>query len=244
MKYDIVKVKITNRCNRKCEFCVFNNNDRDLSLEEFKSILSIIKQIDFKKFHINGGEPLINKDFVQMTKFAKKIFPDKTMVLGTNLVALNNNLDLLNFIKENYDEICIGCDLEHNNLKMLKKIIPILRKDSNIVIVTNSLIEYSNDELLNDLEKLKTQYNTIMVTNHIYHKCIGLPINKLSRGLCKQKNQNVILIQENGDVYRCFNCCIPEDREMNVYDVDFLDKISRRRQKHYKFCGWCSNYEP
>lgn len=54
MKYDIVKVKITNRCNRKCKFCVFNNNDIDLTLEKFKEMIQIIKNIDFDKFHING----------------------------------------------------------------------------------------------------------------------------------------------------------------------------------------------
>lgn len=54
MKYDVVKVKITNRCNRNCSFCVFNNNDKDLDVEEFKKMTDIIKNIEFEKFHING----------------------------------------------------------------------------------------------------------------------------------------------------------------------------------------------
>lgn len=54
MKYDVVKVKITNRCNRNCSFCVFNNNDKDLDVEEFKRMMDIIKNIEFEKFHING----------------------------------------------------------------------------------------------------------------------------------------------------------------------------------------------
>ena len=244
MKYDIVKIKITNRCNRNCSFCVFNNNDKDLSISEFQNMLDIVKNIDFEKLHINGGEPLINKDFEKMIIYAKAKFPDKKMVLGSNLVALNNNPKLLDFVKNNFDEICVGCDTEHKNLEIKKKVIPLLKKDSDIQIIVNTLLEYTNHNLTNDLNELKNKYNLILVTNHVYHKISGKAINNLANGLCKQRGQNVIMIQENGDVYRCFNCCIPEDKEMNIYDADFIERINQIRKKHYIFCGWCKNYEP
>lgn len=244
MKYDIVKIKITNRCNRNCSFCVFNNNDKDLSFDEFKNMLEIVKNLDFDKFHINGGEPLVNKDFELMIKYAKYVFPDKKFVLGSNLVALNNSPELIKFIKNNFDEICVGCDTEHKNIEILKKLIPILKTDSDVQIIVNTLIEYCNSSLMNELIDLKNKYDIILVTNHVYHKIEGKAINNLSRGLCKQRGQKVIMIQENGDVYRCFNCCIPDDKEMNVYDSDFIKKINVERKKNYKFCGWCKNYEP
>ncbi len=244
MKYDIIKIKITNRCNRNCSFCVFNNNDKDLSFDEFKDILEIIRHFDFNKFHINGGEPLINENFEVMVKYAKKIFPNKIFVLGSNLVAMNNSPELIKFVKNNFDEICVGCDEEHKNIEILKRLIPILREDSNIQIIVNTLIEYCNPSLMDELKELKDKYGVILVTNHVYHKIDGKPINNLSRGVCKQQGQKVIMIQENGDVYRCFNCCIPDDKETNVHDSDFIERINTTRKNHYKFCGWCKKYEP
>lgn len=113
MKYDVVKVKITNRCNRSCSFCVFNNNDKDLDVKEFKRMTDIIKISNLKNFISMDGEPLVNKDFCEIVKYSKEIFPDKIFVLGTNAVLLRNNNHLIEFIKENFNEICIGCDLEH-----------------------------------------------------------------------------------------------------------------------------------
>ena len=244
MKYDIVKIKITNRCNRNCTFCVFNNNDKDLSFIEFKNIINIIKNIDFDKLHINGGEPLINKEFENMVKYAKEVFPDKKIVLGSNLVAMEKNRDLIEFAKYNFDEICVGCDLEHRNIEILEKIIPQLKKGSKVQLIVNTLLEYCDISLMQRLEQLKSKYDIIFVTNHVYHKIEGPHINNLSKGLCKQNGERVIMIQENGDVYRCFNCCVPDDKEMNIYDSDFLEKINMERKRHYKFCGWCKKYEP
>ena len=237
-------IKITNRCNRNCTFCVFNNNDTDMSFEKFKNIINIISKLDFDKLHINGGEPLINREFKDMIKYAKEVFPDKKIVLGSNLVAMEKNPDLLEFAKNNFDEICVGCDSEHKNIEILEKLVPELKKDSNVQIIVNTLLEYCDFSLMNRLEKLKKECNIILVTNHVYHKISGPHINDLKEGLCTQGGEKVIMIQENGDVYRCFNCCIPDDKEMNIYDSDFLEKINIERNKHYKFCGWCKKYEP
>lgn len=192
------------------------------------------------------GEPLIHKQFYEITEYAKENLKDKTFVLGTNAVLLKENEHLINFIKNNYDEICIGCDLEHKNLNILKDIVPKLCENKKNIIVINSIIEYSSKELLEELKMLKKKYynNIILVTNHVYHTCKDEPINNLGLGLCKQNNKKYLLIQENGDTYRCFNCCVPDDKEMNIFDSNFYEKINEERTKHYKFCAWCKNYEP
>lgn len=75
MKYDIVKVKITEKCNRDCSFCVFHDSLNEMDEEEFRKIINIVKNIDFDAFHINGGEPLTHPDFVLLTEVAKKKIP-------------------------------------------------------------------------------------------------------------------------------------------------------------------------
>ena len=242
MEYFTLKIKITDKCNRKCEFCVFNNNSRDMTLDELKRVVEIVKDVRFSKLHINGGEPLVHKNFLEITEYTKKRFPDKTFVLGTNAVLLDGNENLLTFVRDNYKEICIGCDDEHKNIDVLERVIPILKQREDIVVVVNSLIEYTSEDTFERINALKNKYGIIAVCNNVYHTKKGAPVNNLRKGLCKKQN-SVIMIQENGDFYRCFNCCIPDDKEGSVYDPNFLSYIEQPRKTHFSVCPWCKCYE-
>lgn len=246
MNYDILKVKITNRCNRDCCFCVFNSIETgyDLSFEKYKIIIEKLKKLHFYKFHINGGEPLIHPQFVEMTKYAKEAFPNVKMVLGTNAILLNN-ADIINFVSDYYDEICIGCDLEHKNIEYVEKAVPqILNRNNNIKIIINSIIEYANSTFFERLDALKGRFKEqiILVNNNVYHVKEGKPINQLTN-LCVNNSSSNLLIQENGQCYRCFNCEVPADREFNIFDSDFDTKVQQRHMKHYKYCAWCKLYK-
>ena len=243
---DIAKIKITNRCNRNCQFCVFHTTTDsflDLSVNNYKKMIDILRNVPIKKFHINGGEPLLHKDFIEMTVYSKEMLANSKMVLGTNGILLHKNEYLLNFIKDNYDEICIGCDLEHNNIDILEDIIPLLLESSNIIIVINSIIQYCDAVLLERLERLKeiSPERIILVKNQVYHIIQDQPQNKLS-ALCSQEGNNVIMIQEDGSCYRCFNASVPDDIEFSIWDEDFIVKIQQKRTKHYKYCMWCRKY--
>lgn len=242
MRFEKVKIKITDRCDRNCRFCVFNNQSIDLSLEQFKKMLHVIKPLDFGKLHINGGEPLLNPTFKEMILYAREVFPDKIFVLGSNLVRLERRKDLIVFIRDYFQEICIGCDLEHRNIDIVEKVVPILCKNKNMTIVLNSIIEYTDEAFKARVEELHKRWNVICVKNHIYHTKSGKPINSLSKGLCANQNK-VLMIQENGDYYRCFNCAIPDDKEGNIFGSDFSDNICRPRTTHFSFCPWCKGYE-
>lgn len=242
MRYEKIKIKITDRCDRNCEFCVFNNQSTDLSLEQFKRMLHLIQHLDFDKLHINGGEPLLNPAFEDMILYAKELFPDKIFVLGSNLVQLEKRKELIGFITDNFREICIGCDLEHHNIDIVEKTVPLLCADNNITIVLNSIIEYMDEALEARCEELHKRWNVIYVKNHVYHTKSGKPVNSLKKGLCVNQNK-VLMIQENGDYYRCFNCSIPDDKEGNIFSPDFPDKISYPRTTHFSFCPWCKCYE-
>lgn len=245
MKYDIVKIKITNRCNRRCSFCVFNeksNLSTDLSFDDFKFIVNRIKELDFDKIHINGGEPTIHRDFIKMIEYVKTEIPNKIMVLGTNCIEMSKDLELLEFVKRNFDEVCIGCDDEHRNIEQVKFCIEELKKGINKVVVINSLRNYLSPEVEEQIKKVSKKYGCIYVENDEYHNRKGKPVNKLN-GLCNQNGKRVLMIQENGNCYRCFNCCVPEDCEFNIFDDNFFECVNVQRKKHYKFCGWCTNYD-
>lgn len=246
MKYDIVKIKITNRCNRKCSFCVFNDSHKDamdLSFEEFVIMINKIKEIEFGKFHLNGGEPLMHPDFIRMTKYARETFPNAKMVLGTNAILLSTPV-IIDFIKEYFDEICIGCDTEHGNIESVGKVVPELLKNNKMLVVLNSIIEYTNPFYFEKLESLKTTFGDriILAQNNVYHIRKKKPLHKL-KGLCRFNSSKVLLIQEDGFCYRCFNCEVPYDREFNIFDEDFNVNIQEKRNAHYCFCAWCPQYQ-
>lgn len=246
MKYNILKVKITNRCNRDCYFCVFNSIETgyDLSFEEYKIIIEKLKKLQFNKFHINGGEPLIHPQFMEMTKYAKEAFHNVKMVLGTNAILLHN-VDIINFVSDYYDEICIGCDLEHKNIEYVEKVVPqIINRNKKIKIIINSIIEYTNSAFSERLDKLKERFSDqmILVNNNVYHVKEGKPINQLT-SLCVHNTSSNLLIQENGECYRCFNSEVPEDREFNIFDSDFETNVHQRHMTHYKYCAWCKAYK-
>lgn len=245
MKYKIVKVKITNKCNRSCCFCVFNDMETgyNLPFEKYEIIIEKLKKIEFQKFHINGGEPLLNPKFIEMTKCAKENFQDVKMVLGTNTILLDNQ-ELINFVSHYYDEICIGCDLEHKNIEYVERVVPqILSRNKDIKIIINSLVEYTDFAFLERLDSLKERFDNqiILVRNNVYHIRKGMPINKLS-GLCVNNASNNLMIQENGECYRCFNSEVPADSEFNVFEDDFETNVHQRHLTHYQYCAWCKQY--
>lgn len=73
---DWIQFEITSRCNAACTYCPRTAyraqwDNRDLSLDVFKNLLSIFAKT--KMVHLQGwGEPLLHKDFFAMVALAKK----------------------------------------------------------------------------------------------------------------------------------------------------------------------------
>ena len=244
---DIVKIKITNRCNRACQFCVFHESptqSTDLSLPAFAKMVDILRPVPLRRFHINGGEPLLHPDFTTMTELVEERLDPEIMVLGTNAVLLEQECVLAAFVREHYDEVCIGCDSEHRNIGAVEAVVPYLLSASRTLVVINSLVEYSDQLLLDRLDRLKAlaPERIILVRNHVYHTASGQAIHKL-QGLCRQEGKRYLMIQENGGCYRCFNAMVPDDGEFCIWDEDFYAKLAAGRTAHYKFCPWCRRYD-
>ena len=69
-----IQIEPTINCNLDCIMCNKKARERgskNMTLNEFKIILSQFP--DLKKIHLHGiGEPFMNKDFLNMIKFAKQ----------------------------------------------------------------------------------------------------------------------------------------------------------------------------
>ena len=129
----------TSYCNLECPFCPtgLRKSDRpstDMSLSIFKHI---IDEIGFDLFHMsfyNWGEPLLNKDFVEMVKYLQQYYI--TSDVSTNLSfplgrdkakeLINSGLDRITISvdgasQETYEKYRIGGDLEliFKNMRLL-----------------------------------------------------------------------------------------------------------------------------
>jgi cyclic pyranopterin phosphate synthase len=236
------KIKITTKCNRSCDFCIFADGAQgeNMPLDLFTTILDRLATIPFRQLHINGGEPTVHRDFPHLSRLARTRLPDKILVLGTNAITLARNERLLRATLACYDQILIGCDDEHGNYDEVHAVVPVLRAAGKTVVV-NSVLEGISDDRLTQLADLCAAHGAIHVTNHVHHIDVGQPANEL-RGLCARYLDQHLMIEPDGSCYRCFNAMAKDDSEFTIWDDDFAAKVFAPRRHHYRFCGKCHEY--
>ncbi len=80
---------ITYRCNAFCEFCHFGMHENFVNtpyakLDEFKSNIEQLSELDVKFIDLTGGEPLLHKEINQMVakniQAAEIIIKSKTKI--------------------------------------------------------------------------------------------------------------------------------------------------------------------
>lgn len=76
LKATRAEIEITNRCNLKCIYCYAeaNRSKKELSLEQWKLILSGMKDHGLRAVLFSGGEPFIRKDMMKILKWAAHRF--------------------------------------------------------------------------------------------------------------------------------------------------------------------------
>ncbi|MFG3202056.1 radical SAM protein [Streptomyces sp. NPDC048192] len=236
------KVKITTKCNRHCDFCIFADGAQgeNMSLSLFSTILTRLETIPFQQLHINGGEPTVHRDFPALSDAARTRLPDRVMVLGTNAITLARNKPIMEATLRSYDQILIGCDDEHGNYDEVHAVVPRLREAGKTVVV-NSVLEGISSTRLTQLGTLCEKYGAIHVTNHVHHVDVGQPTNEL-RGLCDRYLDQHLMIEMDGSCYRCFNAMAKDDSELSIWDEDFAAKVFAPRRHHFRFCLRCHEY--
>ena len=104
-KYKKVYIEITNKCNLNCSFCSkVKRQKKEMSIDEFKEIISKIHNYtDYIYLHVKG-EPLLNNNIIEMINEAEKY--NIKVNLTTNGILISkfakelgkcNNLNKINF---------------------------------------------------------------------------------------------------------------------------------------------------
>lgn len=110
-KPKLLQVKINNRCNGNCWFCIDKNNYNSTTIDVDKMAEAIISEKEYNTVDITGGEPFL--DFDLLLELLKKIIPyKKEIILNTNgsliskekVEQLNGLIDELRIALHHYDE--------------------------------------------------------------------------------------------------------------------------------------------
>lgn len=244
-----IKIKITNYCMNSCTFCIFHKRNSKLNIDNIVKIFSVVPN-DWKgQILINGGEPTLHVDFIKMSEYIRKLYPENRLGLGTNLRLFEKSSkrieEIFNAITELYDLFQIGCDLEHNNIDIVEKLVPVLRNKNKDVYI-NCLKDFSNEQIDKKLLMLDERYGSLTKFSSVFNHNENITEhNKNKKQLCK-KRQRDILIDADGEIYFCFQQSfetslgnIKNLSQNKLYSVFFETTIDYS----YNACYKCSFYE-
>jgi len=172
MKYKKIYIEITNKCNLNCSYCKNNKRkNKELSIDEFRYILEKIHNYtDYIYLHIKG-EPLLNKNIINMIHEAAKY---------NLLVNLTTNGTLLkNYSKElgtcpNLNKINISLHSENNIPTYFEDIFESIKDLSPRTTIVYRIWTLNNNKLdeksTKIVEKIKKYYKlSTKVVEKIYN---------------------------------------------------------------------------
>lgn len=102
LKY--IEHDIVSHCNLNCAGCTHFSPLAEPCFEDinnFKKDFEKLKEVfDVSIIRIMGGEPLLHPQVLEFLKITKNLFPKAEIQLVTNGLLLNNNSELLDYIKK------------------------------------------------------------------------------------------------------------------------------------------------
>ena len=115
---------VTHSCNFTCQGCGHFTNDgyrEDFTVDELKSwYLPWIDKIRPRELSILGGEPLLNKDIIEIIYMTKEIWSiesDQVFELVTNALLIDKHPDLPNLNYISFCQFMEPVTFDHNGLK-------------------------------------------------------------------------------------------------------------------------------
>ena len=212
MKPQLIELNITELCNRTCSFCPrghgYENKNLNMSLDTVDLIIDQCKEFT-KNIHICGrGEPLLNKNILQIVKKLVKYFNVKIVSNGDKLFEYLKDLDDIMDLSNPQSNNTITISLyDGNGQYLLYK--EKTKKYNNIKLNR----KYDTNNNLNDKEfiydhQISNRSGFLNLKNNNKNQPCYLPLN---RGF----------IDWNGDV----NLCCHDWKEKLVFGNIFIESF-------------------
>lgn len=171
--------EITRKCNLNCQHCYQDKSvdKEELTFDEIKKILKILKREGTLFLTFTGGEPLARKDFFKITTLAKKegfalrLLTNATLINETNIKEIERlnllccEISLYSMDEEIHDRIT---QVPRSHQKTLKAI-SLLRKEKIKVLIKapimrQNFLSFSELRKFCISEKLPLSYDPVLIT--------------------------------------------------------------------------------
>ena len=208
---------ITRKCNYRCRGCnVWKEQDqRELSTEEIKRGLDILRDLGIVELVISGGDPLLRKDISEIIDYASKLFVttvyDNGSMAKKKLEALRNvdfvaiSIDSLDEAKNDYIKAVPGA------WKKAMEAVETLHNEKINVSVTPTISQLNLHEIVD-------------ITNYFTQK--GIPVWYCLYTFDQTKDENQLFrIGKANDEF------IIKDKQAMVELCDSLLEMKKRNSK-------------
>ena len=247
---ETIKFKINGSCMNSCCFCIFNNDSRILTIEDIEKVLDAVPDDWRGQILINGGEPTIHKNIIDISKYLSVRCESCRLGIGTNLLIFEKKSlrtdSILRSIIDHYDLVQIGCDDEHRNLEIVESLVPVLTANG-LEVYINCIEEYATEATVLRLKELdnisgsNTRLSNVLDHSRFHRENIT-QVDKL----CARRQQEV-LIGNDGEIYFCFKQdflkSIGNVRDLQVDEINEL-LFHFKIKEPYNACSVCPYYEP
>ncbi|MCX7958724.1 MAG: radical SAM protein, partial [Deltaproteobacteria bacterium] len=95
MKFEYLRISVTDRCNLRCLFCnpekrreCSSLSENTFKVEDIKTIVKYFSKLGTRKVRITGGEPLLRRDILKIIEEVRKVPDIDEITLTTNGVFL------------------------------------------------------------------------------------------------------------------------------------------------------------
>ena len=228
----LIIIDPTNHCNLKCPLCPTGSGDTSvayglLKLDKYKKVVDVFAKWAQSMNLYFWGEPLLNKSFIEMIRYASQSPYQIRSNTSVNLNAvtdeqieglLTSNLDTLHvFIdgttQEVYEKYRVGGNLETvlNNLKKLIAVKKLYKSDTTIqwAFIVNKYNEHQVETAKKMASDFGVAFELVYLKTHLKEDYLA-PVDKMI------------------DKYREW---LPDNPKYSHYDMD-----TKTRKHPLKFC--------
>lgn len=172
-------IKITSKCMLKCKFCSQgNSSNKEISLENIKTILKKLKREGVLRIFYTGGEPFLHSKFLEIVKFANELGFCQLVITNGYLLNNSKSKEILRYLNgvsvslhgsESYHNKIVNnknsYKLAISGIEMLKKEFPQIVLD----ICYTATSENSDMDNLYDVAKICKSYDLQLVVTRAYN---------------------------------------------------------------------------
>lgn len=270
MRFKKIYVEITNICNLSCSFCSKDNHiPKELTLQEFDTILNKIRHYTNSIYLHVKGEPLLHTKLKEILEITKKynikvnittngtLLKQKVNILQKfdNIRQINISLHSENNYPNYFDNIFETSDLLSKNINIVYRIWTLNNHNANIlstkgvdkIIKHYNLDKNTQKKLVND-KNIKVKDNIYLDKDIEFIWPNSVNDNSNDNGTCLGTRSHIAILV-NGDVVPC---CLDSKGILklgNIFEDDMLDILNSKLFKEINngfknnklVCNLCKN---